>query len=108
MPPSYLHCDATTPEGAAARYRWELTSATGWSEADITAVVVRAACHLLVDQVRSEGVPELLRTLVELRDVYDQLEACSRAPRLEASTMKSQSARIGEQLSSPPFELELE
>ena len=23
MPPSYLHYDATTPEGASARYRWE-------------------------------------------------------------------------------------
>ena len=101
---SYLPAHGVTLEGVKARYSWGLdATCPGWE--DLTLPVLRVACHLLVDQVRSEGVPELLRTVLELRDTDERLVHQSTLPE---PTVRDVSGRVVEHRVAPPFKIEME
>lgn len=67
--------------------------------------MLRVVAHLLLDQVRSEGMPELVRTLVEVRDAY---EYAARPRVLPEPSTRSITTGSVERRTVPRFDIELE
>jgi len=67
--------------------------------------LLRAIAHLLLDQVCSEGVPEAVQALVELRDVY---ELAARPRLLPAPSRRDVAVGSIERRTAPPLDIELE
>ena len=100
FPNSYLAHERVTPEGVFARYAWDFDGAE-----DIATALQRVLCHVLVDQVRCEAVPDLLATIRDLRDAHDLVASTPRLPESAARTVRGVITRTSVQ---PPFEIELE
>ena len=70
--------------------------------ADVSAALGRVACHLLVEHIPDRGMPELCRTLLDMREFYWQPPSSSKLlPEGERV-----SARLGRTYERAPFSID--
>jgi len=73
-------------------------------DVDLSPVLERVACHMMVEAIPDRGIPELWHTLVGIREFHSEPVP----KRAELPAPERLSVRIGHTYERPPFRLEEE